>query len=457
MSKGVVIEIAEQSILVMTPDGRFEQVAKLGRICQLGEEISYVNTYKKPLSRWRIPRPYALAAASIFCIMIFAVLSIFGEGGSTNKVAAYVTMDINPSIEVGIDKNEYVVEVRGINDHGVELLKGITFDGLSLEAFSDLIVDRIEQGHYLDSGKANIIIASTVLDAAEKGYELELSEKVKIKFVEAINKTHTAPSVNIVVTAITAPKEVRDEAIAQGVSTGKKAVQLLTRNNQKSTSDEELKGKPIQQMIQENGGIAEIIPTERNVTKDEFKSILEEIKAEKEDRKKSKAEIKANVSKKDNDNKDENNSSNKADDSNKAKENIKNETNNKDENKKEDSHNGIDKKNEDSNENVKINVREEKDLKAEQRKEELKNMKKDQQKKKEELKNAKDDERKKQNDNIGTIERNIQTRGNDNLEDRNDQENKNDREEQKDQKERSIREERDSRQDRDPNWSIWGK
>lgn len=360
MSRGVIIEIAEQSILVMTTDGEFKQVAKQGRNCQLGEEISFVDTYKKPLINWRAPRPFAIAAASIFCLMIVAVLSFFNEGGSSNRVAAYVTMDINPSIEVGIDKIENVVEVRGINDDGIELLKDITFDGLTLDAFSDLIVQRIELGHYLDSGEADIIIASTVLTKGQKDYDIELSEKVKLKLIDAINKTHTVPSEKIVVTAITAPQEVRNEAIAQGVSTGKKAVQLLTRNNQKSTSDEELKEKPIQQMIMENGGIAEILPKERIITKEEFKSILKEIHAEKED---SKKDI---DSKKDND---------------KAK----------------DDDNKIDRDNENNNQeaNVELNKEQEKDLRDKQKQEDLKSKEDEQQNKEDEQESKKDEQRSK--------------------------------------------------------------
>lgn len=303
MHEGIVIEITEQSILIMTADGQFKQIAKRERSCQLGEEISYADTFRKPLLNWRSPRPFAIAAASVFCLMIVALLSIFGEGMATNKVAAYVTMDINPSIEVGIDENENVIEVRGINDDGLELLKDLAYEGITLEAFSDLIVQRIELGHYLDSGKANIIIASTVMNKNQKDYEIELAEKVKLRFIEAINKTHAATIEQIVVTAITAPQEVRNEAVAQGVSTGKKAMQLLTRKNQKSTSDEDLKEKSIQEMIIENGGIDEIVPKDHKVTKEEFKSMLKELNDEKADRKKNDDNKNDDKSKEDNDRK----------------------------------------------------------------------------------------------------------------------------------------------------------
>ena len=285
MNKGIVIEITEQSILIMTSDGQFKHIAKQERSCQIGEEISYVETYRKPLKNWRSSRSFGIAAASVFCLVIIAVLSILGVGNSSAKVAAYVTMDINPSIEVGIEKNEQVVEARGINEDGIELIKDLAYEGLTLEAFWEIIVERIEQGHYLDSGDANIIITSTVVNKEQKDYEIELAEKVKLKFIDAISHRETKAKQQIVVTAITAPPEVRNEAIAQGVSTGKKAMQLLTRDNKKSTSDDELKGKPIQEMIVENGGMDNILPKDRKVTKEELKSMLDKQLEDKKERK----------------------------------------------------------------------------------------------------------------------------------------------------------------------------
>jgi hypothetical protein len=276
MQRGIVMEITTQSIVVMTSEGQFKQIAKHGRSCQIGEEIAFVESYSRPRMNRFIRQPFAIAAASVFFLVILAALSIFGEGTSP-RVAAYVTMDINPSIEVGIDNNENVIEIRGINEDGVKLLGNLDFEGLTLEAFSEQLVQRIEQGHYLDSGEANILITSTVVAEAPKEYESELAEKVKLKVIDAIKRTHTAPNDQIVVTAISAPKEVREKAIEQGVSTGKKAIQLLTQKNQKSTSDKELKGKSIKQMIKDNGGVENILPQDSKGTKEELKSLMKEL------------------------------------------------------------------------------------------------------------------------------------------------------------------------------------
>ena len=114
---------------------------------------------------------------------------------------------------------------------------------------------------------------STVVSNNANDYEIVLAEKVKTKFVAAIHKSQTEHKEAIVVTAIAASEEVRQEAIAQGVSTGKKAVQILTQNKQKSTSDEELKEKSIEQMITENGGIDKIVPKNHKVSRAEYKSM----------------------------------------------------------------------------------------------------------------------------------------------------------------------------------------
>ncbi|MEX2415949.1 MAG: anti-sigma factor domain-containing protein [Paenibacillaceae bacterium] len=424
MHKGIVMDIAEQSILVMTPDGQFKQIAKQDRSCQLGEEISYVDIIKKPSMNWRAPRPFAIAAASVFCLMIVALLSILGEGGSTNKVAAYVTMDINPSIEVGIDENEHVIEVRGINDDGLELVKDLAYEGLTLEVFSDLIVQRIELGHYLDSGKANIIIASTVMNKDQKDYEIELAEKVKLKFIDAINKTHTAPKEQIIVTAITAPQEVRNEAVAQGVSTGKKAMQLLTRKNQKSTSDEELKEKPIQQMIIENGGIEEILPKERKVTKEEFKTMLKELHDEKKDRKNDDSNDDSNDDK---DNNKKDNSSSKNDDHDQGNDKVK----------------------------VKLDQQQEKNRRAERMREERQDEKEEAKKVREREKEQrkivqrkeKEEQEKEQKKEQKKIENEIKQNKNEMKNDRDDRSDRNEQYDQDDQ------DEQDDQQEKDEDWS----
>src|SRR5690606_27321746 len=112
------------------------------------------------------------------------------------------------------------------------------------------------------------VVSSNVND-----YEIVLAEKVKTKFDAAIQKSQTEHKEAIVVTAIAASEEVRQEAIAQGVSTGKKAVQILTQNKQKSTSDEELKEKSIEQMITENGGIDKVVPKNHKVSREQNKSM----------------------------------------------------------------------------------------------------------------------------------------------------------------------------------------
>ncbi|MEX1031565.1 MAG: anti-sigma factor domain-containing protein [Paenibacillaceae bacterium] len=429
MHKGIVIEMKEQIILIMTPDGQFKQIAKQERSCQLGEEISFMDTFKKPLLNWRSPGPFAIAAASVFCIMIVALLSIFSDGISTNKVVAYVTMDINPSIEVGIDKEEKVIEIRGINNDGVELLKDVVYKGLSLDAFSDLIVQKIELGHYFDNGKTNIIIASTVMNKEQKNYEVELAEKVKTKFIAAINKTHTAPKEEIIVTAITAPQEVRKEAVAQGVSTGKKAVQLLTQKNNKSTTDEDLKEKPIQQMIAENGGIDKIVPKDHKVTKEEFKSLL------KEQRDKKKSDRKKDESKKDESKKDET-----------KKDDNKNNQSKEDESKNDESENDESELEKKQRQWAREHDKEQEKM-WENMQEQLKEKLKEDQRKEKELEDSNENDNESNNQSDQDDDRNGRSDRSD-QNDRNDRNDRSDRNDQNDQNDRDDGNDRDVRNER---------
>jgi len=99
MNKGIVMELAADYLIVMTPDGSFRKIPRDRRSCDVGEEIVFADGPRSAARRWfRLPS-YA-AAAIVACLVIAA--GIFGSFG-TGRVVAYVSMDINPSVELGIN------------------------------------------------------------------------------------------------------------------------------------------------------------------------------------------------------------------------------------------------------------------------------------------------------------------------------------------------------------------
>lgn len=121
--KGIVFENTSSYSIFLTDDGRFLKGIP-DSVSEVGEEVSFrpyveMVAFKKP-KRTAYMAPLIAAVAILF--MFFSVLL-----PSQTKVSAYVQLDFNPSVELGIDSQGDVQVFRGLNDDGVALKRDISF------------------------------------------------------------------------------------------------------------------------------------------------------------------------------------------------------------------------------------------------------------------------------------------------------------------------------------------
>ncbi|MCZ8523823.1 MULTISPECIES: anti-sigma factor domain-containing protein [Paenibacillus] len=280
MNKGIVMEITEKNLIVMRPDGKFDRVPRRKRSCEIGEEI----VYAEESGGWRTPSAAArsaMAAAVIFCIVLFA--SWGGKLGSPD-VVAYVSMDINPSIEMGIDIEENVLELRGLNEDGNALIENVDYQGKKLENVTDVLLDRAEKKP-LATGEAEIVIASTVVGTNPAMNDEAIAEKVKQQVTKHIEAVHPDQTQTYQVAAFAAPQEVREEAAKNGVSAGKYTVYLNAKNNGTDVTLQELREKSVLRISKEKPEVAEVIKKDRLPTKEAMKELVKEEKAGRLDKK----------------------------------------------------------------------------------------------------------------------------------------------------------------------------
>ncbi|QBP41638.1 anti-sigma-I factor RsgI family protein [Paenisporosarcina antarctica] len=122
--KGIVFETKATYSIFLTSDGLFIKGVPICSSVQVGEEASFrpYNQVKHPRislkTKWTTPM-FAIAATTI--LLFFILLP------SQSTVSAFVQIDINPSIELGIDKNGKVYLFNGLNEDGVALKRNISF------------------------------------------------------------------------------------------------------------------------------------------------------------------------------------------------------------------------------------------------------------------------------------------------------------------------------------------
>lgn len=274
MNKGIVMELSESSIIVMNSEGRFDKLPRGTRSCELGEEILY-SPVKRRLQVPQMAVVSALAAAIVVCFVLVTTLS---GGVPGNSVVAYVTIDINPSVEIGIDNNEIVRDLHGLNTDGEDLIQALVFEGKSLEDVTSDILDKAEQGA-LAKGEGDIIISSTVVGAKTTVSDEAIATKLKAQVNKHIEDSHPDQVKNYEVQAFAAPQEIRQEAKASGVSAGKYAIYLNAIDNGAQVSLDDIKTTSIHQLAKDNGGIQTFVKPDKPIDKSSLQRLLADEKS----------------------------------------------------------------------------------------------------------------------------------------------------------------------------------
>ncbi len=218
---------------------------------------------------------------SFFCLVLFA--SFNGKLGSP-EVVAYISMDINPSVEMGIDIDENVLELRGLNEDGIALVESLEYKGKKLEQVTEGLLDKAEQ-KALAGGEAEIVITSTVVQEGSKVNDESLAAKLKQQVTKHIETTHPQQAKSYQIAAFAAPAEVREAANQNGVSTGKYSVYLNAKNSGADVTLEELKKESVLKISKSKPDIAQSIRLNQLPTKADLKQLVKQEKAGELDKK----------------------------------------------------------------------------------------------------------------------------------------------------------------------------
>jgi hypothetical protein len=339
MNKGIVMELTDKNIIVMREDGRFDKISRQKRACQIGEEILYADTRLK----WTSPSiagRSATVAAVVFCLVVIA--SFAGKIGSS-EVVAYVSLDINPSIEMGIDEKEQVLELRGLNNDGTELIAALNFKGKSLETVTASLLNKAEEKS-LAKGEGDIVIASSVILEKSSVIDTQIAEKLRQQVTEHIKQTHPDQVNAYQVESFAAPQEVREEANKSGVSMGKYSVYLNAKNNGIAVTVDDMKKESIHQIVkdnakenQDNKTVVAVIEPNKVPSKESIKKLIEEEKSGELDKRLDEKKKEQLAKNNDKNNNDKNNNSSKND--NTKNDNTKNDNTKNDNTKNDNSKN----------------------------------------------------------------------------------------------------------------------
>jgi uncharacterized membrane protein YkoI len=127
------------------------------------QDISYISKKKKFRN--------FMAMAAMFTVMIG--LGIFGSFQYNMKhIVSVVQFDVNPSLEIQINKKEEVVKAVGLNADGEEILSGMKLSGLDIYTATNAIVGSLLKHGYIDE-LANSVLLSVEDEDFNRGSMLK--------------------------------------------------------------------------------------------------------------------------------------------------------------------------------------------------------------------------------------------------------------------------------------------
>ncbi len=249
MDRGVVLEVKGKRAVVLVSGGEFRQIRLDGRQMHVGQEIEVPRADARTF--WPVLRP---RLAVLMALMLIAVLVPFGylEFLAPRPALASVCIDINPTVELGIDARGVVVSARGIGDEGQAMLQGIEWQGKQVE---DLIVELLKLA--TDNGivqkDADLHLLLTVIPAEGKTIPPGLEKKI-LGLQTAVEAKLAAGSLQAPVTVLRGDGDLRKVAENLKVSPGKMAVVLEARENGVEITADEIREERISKAIPQAGG-----------------------------------------------------------------------------------------------------------------------------------------------------------------------------------------------------------
>ena len=170
MNKGKVIDIQEKYVIVMNDQMAYEKIENKNGL-SIGKEIYYFeeDLYKE---RKQAVKKYFLVAAVIFMMLFIQPLLVAEEA------YGYISVDINPSIELQVNKNLEVLSLEAINTDAKEYVKK-EWIGKSAREVINLIIEETKSKGILNKERNFVLVSYYFND------ENTSSEEV---FVQSLDK-----------------------------------------------------------------------------------------------------------------------------------------------------------------------------------------------------------------------------------------------------------------------------
>lgn len=177
-----------------------------------GMEICFSET---DIIRTKIqPKRRRYINAASFILFVLCGYLFFNFYQENYAAYAYVGININPSIEISLNKKEQIIGVRGIDEEGKKIVSGLNINKMKgTEGVKEIIKKAIEE-NYLSQDSNNEITVYTIMEKNNDTIGNEIVNKIENAVAEEVSIN----SIKGEIKTLVSDKNVKKKADNKGVS-----------------------------------------------------------------------------------------------------------------------------------------------------------------------------------------------------------------------------------------------
>ena len=155
MNTGLVFKITGETALVLESGGQFRKVpAQPG--WKKGDTVRLSQARRGTTRSFRHLATVAAGVALMISLTAYACYHYLG------RTVTYVSVDVNPSIELGLNSLDWVVSSTAFNGEGESALQSLKLGWMSVEDALDTIISSPEIAPYLEDSTVVVAVSSTL-------------------------------------------------------------------------------------------------------------------------------------------------------------------------------------------------------------------------------------------------------------------------------------------------------
>jgi hypothetical protein len=239
---GLILKLKDNIAFVISKDCMYYQIKRKPGMLK-GQTVEF-NQSDIIYNRSFFARHYNLIAgvAAVLIIMVSIIVYINSSFNTQNKIYAFIDIDINPSLEITIDKDRHIQDIYPLNKDAEILLSELNLKEIPMETGLSKIIDKSKQLGFLNAEDKDIVLISAALNGNK-----EDSGTLIMDICSSVNQLKDK---NIETQVIDVPLEKRELALENNISMGRYVLYEKARESGLNVSIDAVKAISLENILE---------------------------------------------------------------------------------------------------------------------------------------------------------------------------------------------------------------